>query len=87
MARGTPFTWAFQILWVAHFVSLPFIASVYTLFLVIIPVWDTDKVCKVSQSALPLLVPRQSNVKFDRSMATATMTMHDIEKLSGWHKN
>lgn len=49
VARGTPFSLAFQITWLVHFVSIPFVASVYTLFLVLIPVWDTVKISKSIQ--------------------------------------
>ena len=41
--RGTPFSWAFQATWLAHFLTLPLLVAIYTLFLVVLPVWDTVK--------------------------------------------
>ena len=48
LVRGTPFSWAFQATWLAHFLTLPLLVAIYTLFLVVLPVWDTVKASKVS---------------------------------------
>lgn len=48
VVRGTPFAWAFQMLWLAHFLTLPVLVSIYTLFLVLLPTWETVRAAKVS---------------------------------------
>ena len=47
IVRGTPFAWAFEMLWLAHFLTIPVLVAIYSIFLVIIPVWDTSKAAKV----------------------------------------
>ncbi len=47
IVRGTPFSWAFEMLWLAHFLTIPVLVAIYSIFLVIIPVWDTSKAAKV----------------------------------------
>lgn len=53
LVRGTPFSWAFQMIWLAHFLTLPLVVTVYTLSLVVIPVWDTDRAAKVTPPSPP----------------------------------
>lgn len=53
LVRGTPFSWAFQMIWLAHFLTLPLVVTVYTMFLVVIPVWDTDRAAKVPPAPPP----------------------------------